>query len=330
MRKARFASVLAGASLMLLTLSPSAHAEPSQKDLREAMELFSDGVQLLRQQDWTRGCQRFEESAARVPRPSNLAKIGICRRHERRYVAAWLAFQEARRLNDADPQSRRRELEQEIQDELSGIPVLRIDLATPPTGLSIELDHEALPAESWPLDHPLELGSHELVARAPGYEAVTIPFQCDSEQTQTIRLRLVARDVEPAPSTARTVSAVSSRRVSAAPSGRRSAGIVLAALGATGLLASGVLGIVTLTRVHDSNGHCAYADGSCDERGVELRSSARSFQTVGVVVGSVSALAVGAGAYLCLAAPKHSASAHVQLNVALLPTSMAVEGRLSW
>lgn len=108
------------------------------------------------------------------------------------------------------------------------------------------------------------------------------------------------------------------------------AGLGLAAVGVAGLAAAGGLGIVTLQRVADSNRYCAYADGSCDARGVTLRNSAKSMQTAAIVTAATAAAALGVGVYLYLSAPRSRSSSQARLVGTLGPTGLAVEGALTW
>lgn len=318
-----------------------AHAETSPADLRAAVDLFKDGVMRLRAEDWETGCARFEQSAALVPRPSSFVKIGICQRHFRRFVAAWQALQRARSLNARGSTSYRPELEDEIQSELAQIPLLRVTLSADPPGLVVLLDGQRLTREQWQSEQPLEPGAHSLRAEAPGYAPVTIPFESESEHLHTLRITLLAQEPPPAAPSPPIATQVSlppptphqpprASETAEPPSKQRTAALGLGAVGLAGLAASGALGIVTLQRVSDSNRYCAYADGSCDARGVTLRNNARTLQTAAIVTAAAAAATLGVGVYLYLTAPQRRSSVQARLGGRLGPTALAVEGTLTW
>jgi serine/threonine-protein kinase len=91
-------------------------------------------------------------------------------------------------------------------------------------------------------------------------------------------------------------------------------GLTLGAVGIVGLGVGGVFGILTLSRVSDSEPHCQYPDGTCDAEGVALRNEARELQTKGFIAAGVGAVALAAGAYLYFTAPRSRVSVSARFN----------------
>jgi len=318
-------------------------------DEARGRELFAQGRAVEDSSDMAAACERYAASMAACERASTAVKLGYCRRREGSYVAAWQVFQHARELNNRVPSAYRPDLEREIQEALRQIPTARIEVETQPDGLSVELDGKPLPASEVGRFFPVEPGEHVVVATAPGHRTVTSKFVGQEQQLVVIRLALVpeaagvlASGSEPPRTTPAALPAPSPSRVQPAPplgggdgdgSGQRTAGMIATGAGVVGLGAAGVLGILTLQRVRESDKHCPYPDGSCDPRGVELRNEASELQTAGFIVGGASLAVASAGLLLWLMAPEAGSERRPTGGFAGLscsPVGLALSGRVTW
>jgi hypothetical protein len=259
---------------------------PLEPAVPPAQRLFEDGKACLARGDWSCACTKFEQSAALEARPSVWVKVGLCRRHERRYVPAWEALQQARTLMAEDPAIYRQDLQMEIEQHLSEIPTLRIELASHPRGLTVQLDGNALPESKLGIPLPIELGVHQVTVNVPGYQPAAASVSATAEHPYTVALGLVRKG---------------------SPSGehpQRTVGYVVGGVGIAGLLTAGVLGWRTLALADQSDPYCTYAGGKCDDRGFDLRNKALRLQTAGLVVGAVGLVSTAVGVYLVLTAPR--------------------------
>lgn len=328
-------SMLAGFGIACL-VARGARAEVTDQERAAAQRLFVDGVALLKRGEVGPGCSKLDQSALLLPRASTMVKIGICRRSENRYVASWQALERARELNAADPANFRPDLEQEINEEQELIPTLKLAPSALPPELALFVDDQHVAQERALRPIPIELGAHVVRAQAPGYEVERVSVTVFGAQQYVVPLELRAVEsvqpsgafpssaeaaaplakpvAEPGTPAARAVDQGSPATDSSSLGTQKVAGLALGAVGIVGLSVGGVFGILTLSRVSDSDPHCQYPDGTCDAEGVELRNQARQLQTKGFIAAGVGAAAFAAGAYLYFTAPRSRVSVSARFN----------------
>jgi len=105
-------------------------------------------------------------------------------------------------------------------------------------------------------------------------------------------------------------------------SSRKTIGLVT---GATGVVALGVAGVLTLTARSNYNSaledHCMGETNLCDAQGLEFTSNARKRANIATVVSIVGGVAIAAGVVLYLTAPKSKSNA--EKTVYLAPSASA-------
>lgn len=311
---------------------PALAAEDDAK--RQAQAQLHRGTQLW-ETDKPGACQSFRQGMAAYESATLLAWVAECdaidgklRQARAGYVRALALNVVRNKDNPKQLDSLRALVERKLQELEAQMEKVSITLDSRPDGLVIELDGEQL--NSADLEGPIWVGRlspHRLVARASGYEDVTV-----SGDTQLhVELRpLASREPSPAPVTA-AVTARPAPEDAALPSSaparlslRRPVGY---ALGATGLVALGVagyFGLETLASVNEAEKSCD-RDG-CEAPGLTKLAEARRSQNLGFVLAGVGVVAASVGVALVVTAPPRAPARVARLRLRLGPTSIVAAG----
>jgi hypothetical protein len=278
-------------------------------------------------------------------------KLGKCRHHDQRYVEAWEAYNNAKALFSKVSEQMWPGLEQEIAEGLSQIPTIKFVFQSRPDKLSVQLDGVDLSGASLDQSQPVQLGRHQIVARAPGY----LPFSdsIDVREKKVYSLTLALQTASPPPenphraehslavdasgSPNRTTSAdagsAGRQNVKSPIGARRVVGYAAAGIGLAGLSVATYELVHSIRLIRDSNQFCNYHDGSCDYRAVNLRDDAARAQNVAIVASSVGLVGLVAGAYLLLAvhdADPRAIHMYGRGSFAIVPEPGGVSWRYSW
>jgi hypothetical protein len=159
-----------------------------------ATELFRQGRELIKQGDWTAGCNKLALSMKRYPAPSTLMNIARCRVHEGRVASAWALYQRSLVLNRETPgEERRKELEavgQTAIDELQPrLPRILVVVEPPREDVRVSEGGRALPVGT---AVPLDPGSYLIEATAPGFAPSSERVSLSEGATTSVTLKLRA------------------------------------------------------------------------------------------------------------------------------------------
>jgi hypothetical protein len=325
-------------------------ADAVARDPIAAEALFEAGKRLIKANDWEGACEKFRKSLELDPAVGTLIKIAKCHEHYGKLATAWYDFQRAESLNrekvEQSP-ARRRELDDFIRIEIkrleARLPRLTISAREPPSDLELYRDGQPLSLAVLGEALPVDPGSHEVRAEAPGYVSERHSVDLLEGQTRVVTLSLV-RTAAPVvtregPKAAAPVvlarteppvvvplapSAPNERAEPSNGSGQRVVGYVLGGAGVIGLGVGGYFGVRTRSLVEESNPYCLHPRGACEDEGLRLRERAREAQTMGIVAASVGGAMLAAGAILVLTADGERRS------VALSVTPTGVSGTLPW
>jgi hypothetical protein len=316
MKTALLSLVLSSALLGSLTAMAQPVRDPAAAD-----ELFEHGKALLQAGDWAGACAKFRVSMDLDPAVGTLLKIARCDEHDQKLALALHDYRAALELNRTkvdQTDARRAELEAFTRAALGQleprVPQLRIVVADPPPGLRLTRGDEELPLAALGEDLPVDPGSVEIVASAPGYRterrAVAI------EEGARMEVAIVLASEEPFVRTP-TIGAVD--HASSAPARnwggtRRIGAYTLAGAGIVALGVAGYFAIETVSKVNQASSDCVNLS-ACPQpeygAASELIRQAKDTQTAGLVLLAVGGSLVGAGAILFLTAPKHDQAASV-------------------
>ena len=163
-------------ALGTISSAGTACAQSTEEDQAAARSLFEDGKKLLKQGRYAEACSTLEAAKKLYASPGILLNLGDCLDKLGRTASAWDAFGEAATVasrvvrNDQLTEARRRQFEVEpkltrltihVADTVPGLKVTRDDSDITPAGLGNAI--------------PVDPGTHEIRAEAPGHEPRSRP-----------------------------------------------------------------------------------------------------------------------------------------------------------
>lgn len=271
----------------LLGAPPSARAQSA-----EAEVLFREGKKLIQSGKLAAGCDKIEASEKLESSVGALLNLGDCREKLGELASAWAAFRkaEARAKHAGNDEKRRAEARRRaalIEPKLAYL-VVQIERST--EGLVVTRDGAPVIDELWNTAVPVDPGTYELVAAAPGHK----PWRTKVTVEPRARRRVVAIPAlepapEPPPAPAVAVvtpvaGATLGMRATAAPrragtwTTKRKASAVFASAGAVVLGAGAYFGWRSHALANQSDERCPLV--MCgDPEGLRLNEQARTAAT---------------------------------------------------
>jgi len=177
---------------------------------------------------------------------------------------------------------------------------------------------------TWGTELPIDPGSYEIVASAPGYVAfrTTIVIKTDGARETVVVPALVAAPSVPTPV---TTTASTAGNDTSTGSSRKTIGLVVAGAGLVTVGVGGFLALSAKSQYDDAQ--CT--GGSCSQAGADARDAARGKGSIAtIVMGIGGALLVG-GVVLWLTAPtvaSKSSASNVTLRAGVTPSGFVLGG----
>jgi hypothetical protein len=173
LRSASSGAEAAAVCLVLVGLAASGKAvaqEGGRLNRLSAEALFDEGLRLMQANDYASACPKLAASYRLDPGIGTLLYLADCYDSEGKTASAWITFREAvflaRKAGDAEREQAALEHADALRHQLTS---LQLQMAKPPTGLTLTLDDHTLAPELLNVPLPVDPGSHVLVASAPGY-----------------------------------------------------------------------------------------------------------------------------------------------------------------
>lgn len=305
---------IAALSLCVLALAPRIASADSG-----AQALFDEGKRFMTAGDIDKACDRFERSQALEPAGGTLLHLAACREQQGNTATAWDLFNQALSAARA---SQRKDREQVAAEHIASLePKLvrvRIVVSAPAKGiahLTIRRDGKAIDNAAWGVAAPIDPGTHEISASAPG--------RVDWKKKITAVKPGSSLDVEVPDLEAAPASAITAPSGSDASDGstQRTMGVVAGGVGVVGIVIGTVFGLRSSSKHDEADELCGGpAPIDCPQDGVDAGNAARAagnISTVGFVLGGVG---LAAGAILWFTAPSRRDAA-----TALMRGSVRVE-----
>src|SRR5262245_4331923 len=154
----------------LLSTGLAGAAEPRDPVAAEA--LFAAGKTLMDRGDYRQACPKLEESYRLDPATGALYALALCHERQGKLATAWAQFLDAAARSNAEKNTARenaaRQHAEALEPRLSFL-IVRVDTAAAAVpGLAITLNGVALRPAGWGTPVPIDPGSHQLQAVAPG------------------------------------------------------------------------------------------------------------------------------------------------------------------
>ena len=297
-------------ALWILVGAASARAQSSENTAL-AEQLFNQGRELARANDWAAACPKFEASLRYDATLGTRLNLATCYEKVGRIASAWGHYRDAAELAGRIGDTRRRDYA--LNQAAALEPRLpRLTIRVPdrrPAKLSVTRDGVVIDAAAFGTALYVDPGAHAIEASAPGFASVTISVTVAESRAETVAIpQLSPRPEPPAASSARPVAPAPAVRLAAPGSSRwRYAGMAITAGGALALGAGLVVGAKARSTYGDVKTLCG-ADLVCDsqpdyDRGHALVGEARSQATISTVLVAAGGAAIAAGVIVWLAAP---------------------------
>jgi hypothetical protein len=308
MRWTRLLAVIAGFTGPLAASSvATAGAEtPTQR----ADRLFEESKALLSAGRFTEACPKLAESESLDPATGTLLALALCHEAEGKTASA---YAELVRVSEAATREGRPDRVKVADAHLArlGPVVSRVLVAVPPevsriAGLLIECDGRAVPPPEWNHAAPFDPGEHVVAASAPGRAPWRVTFVLPKQATKDLTVPMLA-ELEVRPSVEAPPAA--------SPSGgsRRTAGFITLAGGGAALAAGIGFGIAALVEQSSVEQSCPSLKCAPGAPGLAKSQTAQG-DAWGADIGlGVGVLALAAGTYLVLTAPRPAQGAFLVL-----------------
>ncbi len=296
--------------------APPARAQTA--DAAAALTLFDEGRQLAASGNYRDACPKLLASYSMVQKLGTLLNLADCYERSGKTATAWVRFTEAATIAERAGQQERAEFARTHAAALGPrLSRLIITVVAPaPDGLEVRRDGTTIDPAVFGTAVPVDPGTHVLEARAPHKHTWTtsVDIEPNAVTPRAIAISSLEPDLAPdsaelAPSGPPASVGVSSV-VDVRPYGaQRTWAFVLGGVGAAGLVASVVGGLVARSEYATSNDAGGCAGNACTQRGLDDRSSASTTASVSTGFFIGGALLVATGVVLYLTAPSSSPAA---------------------
>jgi hypothetical protein len=299
-----------------------------------AEELFRQGQALMQAGKYEEACPKLAESQRLDPGTGTLLNLAACHEKEGKLASAWAEYNDAAALAQRDGRDDR---VQYCKDHLAAIEpklarlTISVAAGAEIPGFEVKLDDAVVGGPSLGIALPVDPGSHQISASAPGKR----PWQASlnirvgpSQEAITIQALADAPDsgepangpVPPPPPRAEGGSSGNTQRV------------VAYGLGGLGIVAVGVgtaFGLTAISKNNESNDKGCFGN-QCTAPGASLRKDARSAGTLSTVAFAVGGAALAGGIALFFTAPSSEHDNRASARVVLGPGGGALAIGSTW
>jgi hypothetical protein len=228
-----------------------------------AEELFQLGAAAMAKKDYIRACKAFEDSQALEPQLGTLFNLALCHEESGKIASAWAEFIEVENLasKQRPPNTERIRICAEHADKLRPrLPKLKIVVlpSVRVPQLEVRIDNRVVPESLWDSGAPADLGTHTIVASAPG----RIPFSTKTrieEEGAVVRIQVLPLQVAPPgavialpePTTGRSDQVLAEREASSRT--KSIAGYIIGGIGLGTIVAGGIFGVLANAAATDAS-----------------------------------------------------------------------------
>ncbi len=319
MPKLTFPAMTLAATLVFS--SGTAMAQDDAQKSATAESLFREAKELMAQKQYTEACAKFEASQSLEAGIGTLLNLADCHEKMGRTASAWAEFLRAASLARTAGQADREEIARQRASQLeAGLMRLKITVAETAAvpGLEVVRGGVSLEPAAWGSAIPVDPGTYTVTAKAPGKKDFLAEIEL-TEQGKTYDLEIPTLEdapvVEEPPATVPAAPAASTAAAPSEPApaqpeagrdpgaNQKTWGLVIAGVGAAGLAAGGVLGLVAKADYDDSGcegGLCPNPDAQTSAE------DARDLANVGTIAAAAGGGMLAIGALVYFLAPSSS------------------------
>lgn len=336
--------------LALLPLLWSAHAgaQPSETDRALSQSLFDQARQLMDAENYAEACPKLAESQRLDPGGGTLLNLALCYEKQGKVASAWAGFKEALSWAKRDGRKDRiQAAEEHIAALEPQLPRLIVTVQGSVNGQVLSLDGGPVGQAAWGTPMPLDPGTHEVTATAPGKKPYREKIAMALGENKAMNIPPLETDASGAPGipagaaapTAATPSGAAPPQDAGSGSGGRNKilGWVLGGVGVGGLAVGTVYGVRAFKKRSESDDECP-TDDTCSDEGVQLNNQAKTSAWISNIGFGVGILGVALGAYVLLSGNGSDEAGHDEarrtpswsIDAALLPSGGAMSVRGAW
>lgn len=271
--------------------SAAASAKGAAKpvDKRAAQKLLAQGNQLVGEGDYLGALEKFKAAYDKFPSPKILINVGTTLRQLGRNVEAAEVYEKY--LHDPEHDAAREKDVNRVLEEIDAV-VGRIVVQVDDPNATLRLDGKQIDAFAKGESRRVDPGEHTLTAEKPGASPVVQSIVVKPRQEHLVTLRFAPPPPPPPPPS-----------TNSAP---RTIGLALGGVGAAGILAGAIVGIVAVAQSGSAKSHCYEGGKACDAKGVELDQQAKTSATISTVGLAVGTGVLAAGALVWFISPQPS------------------------
>jgi hypothetical protein len=317
--------------MVVLAGTSSALADPSPADRALAQSLFDEGRKLLQDGQLAEACSKLERSEALDPSGGTMLNLALCHEKQGRTASAWTEYHDAVAMARRDRRDEREEFAQKhiaaLEPTLSRLTV-KITLEGLPEGFEILKNGAPISRVGWNTAAPVDPGSHEIVARAPGYEAwtttVVVGDKADAKSIEVPTLRKSAAPPPPPPPVGPQAPGPTEVPAPPPPAGsgvQRPLGFTLVGLGAAAAVIGVGFGVHALSKESTAHDLCK-SDTTCSSSaGLDATRDAvtSAKATDGLVIGGLALAGIGIAVALTAKTSNGEKAAPVAAALTLAP-----------
>jgi hypothetical protein len=287
---------LAVVALLACSFAPSgARAAPPPADSARADALFREGLRLFEGGQTAKACERFDASYQIDPALGTLQNLALCHEKEGKLVRAYTELVELSAKAQQAGKSQRVDVAREHLAALdSKVERLVLAFAEDLRVVAVEVDGVA---HEWHSPIPVDAGHHEITAHADGRPDARVEVDAPAGGgAQTVPVSFSPAAAPPPPAVVPVPQPVPP---APGPSGPPPVAVFgLAGLGAAGIVAGSIFGVLTFSQKSEGDSHCS---GSyCDASGLSSQDAAHTSATISTVAFAVGLAALAADAVLLL------------------------------
>jgi len=310
-----------GALLVMAIVAGRAHAQsPEGSSSALAEQLFNQGRDLAKANNWAEACPKFEASLRYDPVLGTRLNLATCYEHVGKLASAWGLYRESIELAKKAGDTKRAEYAQKQATALEPrLPKLAISApASPPAGLAIKRDDTTVDTGALGVALYVDPGTHKVTASAPGFEPYSVTVTLVEGKTETLAIpALAAKPAEPAAEEPKPLATPEATDKGPRQKSRTYLALGVGAAGAVALGVSFVFGAQASSKYSDAKKLCgdqlmctSQADFDQSKKLVDDSHSAANIST-GLFIGGVAA--IGAGVVLYLTAPRTAERAQARI-----------------
>jgi len=293
-------------------------------DSKAAAEaLFVEGRNLVIQGDYAAACPKFEASQKLDPGLGTMLNLADCYEKAGRTASAWAQYREAIPAARAAGSGERANLAEERAKALeSRLSTLTIQVMGEVNGQDVEVLRDGIPVDRAAIGTaiPVDPGSHEVVARAPGHTPWSTEIDVGKDHDE-VEVNVPELEV------ARVANAGSTPTADDAAGGTWPAQKTWAlATGGLGVLALGagvVFGVMAGSELGAAKDGCSTYPNGCSSDSLNHNNNAHTFADVSTVTLIAGGVGLGLGTVLWFTAPSPKGSTQVGFG----PGSLQVRGK---